>query len=271
VGVRSFAAAQILKVLPRSRISHAVGQLCELGLSPRVSTLVTDTYCRFYQVDLDEAESPPPYPSFDAFFTRRLRPGARPIASESLVSPADGQLSAAGAIEAGHRLRVKAQHYDVGELLADHEAAARFISGSFCVVYLAPSDYHRVHSPVDGRVLQLRGIEGDYFPVNAIGERHISGLFVRNQRVTVTIETQAHGLVVVVFVGAYIVGRISAAHLPFPAVPKGLHPLAPPPNVARGDELGAFHLGSTVVLLVESGAAIRRQLGPIRYGESLLS
>lgn len=271
MGVRTFAAAQILKVLPRAHISRAMGRLCEIELSPKTSQLVSGAFCRMFPVDLAEAEpQPTPYASFDAFFTRKLRAGMRPIAADSVVSPADGRLSAAGPITSGTQILVKGQQYEVGELIGEASEAERFQNGSFAVVYLAPADYHRVHSPVDGLATAIRGIPGDYFPVNNIGEEHIPGLFVRNNRVAVTLETTAHGRVIVVLVGAYIVGRISVAALPYPAVPPGQHLLEPALKVGRGDEVGAFHLGSTAVVIFERGANIRRPLGRVRYGESLL-
>lgn len=272
MSVSTFAAAQFLKVLPRAQISRALGCLCDLTLSPTTSKLVSNAYCRLFPVDLAEAvPQSTPYSSFDAFFTRELRQGVRPISHDSIVSPADGRLSAAGPIVGGTTILVKGRPYEVGELLGEPADAARFQNGSFAVVYLAPGDYHRVHSPVDGQGVLVRGIPGDYLPVNRIGEEHFPRLFVRNNRVAITLETKAHGRVAVVLVGAYIVGRISMSALPYPAVPPGAHVLSPALNLQRGDELGAFHLGSTAVVIVERGGDIRRPLGRIRYGESLLS
>ncbi|MDX2055912.1 MAG: archaetidylserine decarboxylase [Polyangiaceae bacterium] len=272
MGVRTFAAAQFLKLVPREQISRAVGALTEIPLSPKASQLVSNTYCKMFPVDLSEAlPEGQPYGSFDAFFTRELRPGVRPISRDSLVSPADGRLSAAGPIVGGTTILVKGRPYEVAELIGEEPQEARFRNGSFAVVYLAPADYHRVHSPVDGKGVLVRGIPGDYFPVNEIGEKHIPRLFVRNNRVAISIDSETHGRVVVILVGAYIVGRISMSALPEPAVPPGPHVLSPPLQIERGDELGAFHLGSTAVVIMERGAEIRRPLGRVRYGESLLS
>lgn len=209
------------------------------------------------------------YPSFDAFFTRALREGARTISNDPVVCPADGRLEASGPIDAAQRIFVKGRPYEVGELIGDERDAARYAGGSFCVVYLSPRDYHRVHSPVDGRVTLVRGIEGDLFPVNSIGERHVPRLFVRNSRVAIVIDTEKLGRVTVVMVGAVIVGRISVTALPHPSVPPGLHAIEPALEVRRGDEIGVFHLGSTAVVLLEPGRAIARSEGTVRYGESL--
>lgn len=268
MSVSTFAAAQLIRALPRVPISRVVGRLCEQPLPGPVSALVQRMYCATFSVDLSEARDAGPYPSFDAFFTRRLREGARPIAPADVVSPADGLLSVVGAVDS-RQLRVKRQTYDVAELLGSPSDGARYDGGSFCVVYLSPRDYHRVHVPVDGTVSLVRGIAGDLYPVNSIGERHVTGLFVRNNRVVVYIDTPAFGRVAVVLVGATIVGRISVTLIPEPAVPPG-DTVLPAHPVRRGDELGMFHLGSTAVVLFEAGTVLSREAGPVRMGEGLV-
>ena len=269
MSLTTFAAAQLIRALPRVPLSRIVGRLCQQSLPPSVSGLVQKVYCKAYPVDLSEASEAGPFPSFDAFFTRSLRPGLRPIADDHIVSPADGKLSAVGPIDAGGRIIVKRQAYDVAELIGDASDAERYRGGEFCVVYLAPSDYHRVHSPADGTIGVIRGIPGDLYPVNSIGEAHIDGLFVRNNRVCFCIDTLHHGRVSVIMVGATIVGRISASLIPEPAVPPGVSRLAPPEPIERGDELGMFHLGSTAVVLLEPGVHLGRATGAVRYGQSL--
>jgi phosphatidylserine decarboxylase len=245
--------------------------LCDQPLPSAVSRAVTNAYCRAYRVDLEDAVLPVgAFPSFDAFFTRNLKPGARTVSSDALVSPADGALSAQGVVDPGARIFVKGQPYDVGELVGDPRDAARYAGGEFAVVYLAPRDYHRVHAPVDGHITLVRGLPGDLYPVNSIGERHIPQLFVRNQRAAIVIDTPGLGRVTVVMVGAVIVGRITVTVLGGPDVSAGVFPLDPPVAVKKGDEIGIFHLGSTAVLLLEPGLAVARGTGPIRMGESLL-
>jgi phosphatidylserine decarboxylase len=272
VGLATYAAAQLLRALPRVRISRAVGELCERPLSAPLSRVITKAYSKAYRVNLDEAMPVRvPYPSFDSFFTRSLKDGARSVSADAVVSPADGKLSSAGRVDSGSRIFVKGQHYDVGELVGDARDAARYSGGEFAVVYLAPGDYHRVHSPVDGEVSLIRGVAGDLYPVNSIGERHIPQLFVRNQRVAIVIDTRGLGRVTVVMVAAVIVGRVTVSALPgVPAVPPGGHEIRPPKSVVRGDEIGVFHLGSTAVVLLEPGVSISRSPGRVRYGESLL-
>ncbi len=271
MSVGSFAAAQIVRALPRARISRAVGNLCERTLPRPVSRLVSDAYCRVYSVDMSEVEHrSSPYPSFDAFFTRPLRNGARPISEDPLVSPADGVLSATGPVDGGSRIFVKGNPYDVGELVGDHREASRYAGGCYAVVYLSPRDYHRVHCPVDGRLTLVRSLAGDFLPVNSIGERHFPRLLVRNHRVALAIDTETMGRVTVVMVGAVVVGRISISVLPNPKVPPGIHQIEPTVALSRGAEMGMFHLGSTAVVLVEPPTTISRPEGPIRYGQSLL-
>lgn len=272
--VATFAAAQILRVLPRERITRAVGRLCDARLPPAVSSAVVGLYVRAYRVDIDDAVLPDgAFDSFDAFFTRRLREGARPLCADegAIVCPSDGRIESIGAVEKGGRFPIKGRDYSVADLVGDADDAARYHGGQFVVVYLSPRDYHRVHAPVEGAVTLVRSMPGDLYPVNAIGERHVPSLFARNRRVAIVIDTKRHGRVTVVMVGAMIVGRITVTAIDARDVPYGVHAIDPPLAVARGDEIGIFHLGSTAVVFVEPGVAPpwRAPLGPIRYGEPL--
>jgi phosphatidylserine decarboxylase len=268
----TFATAQLLRALPRESISHTVGRLCELPLPPIASELMSRAYSRAFQVNMQEAAAPHgSYRNFDAFFTRSLESGRRPIADQLLVSPCDGRLTAQGPIDEGGRLFLKGQAYEVAELLGQVSEAKRMVGGHYAVIYLSPSDYHRVHSPVDGQLCHVRAIPGDFYPVNAIGERCIPRLFVRNRRVVLRFLTPSGAWVVMVMVGAIIVGKISVNLLGTGDVSKGEHSLSPAVPVHRGDEVGAFHLGSTVVLLAESGVGLRGQEGRMLVGQSLSS
>lgn len=246
-----------------------MGALAEKNLSPASARWVERVYRTFYDVNLEEAAASGPYPSFDAFFTRELKAGAREVAPVPLVSPADGALSALGPVDSQGNIFVKRQTYDVGELVGSEVEAERYRGGEYAVIYLSPRDYHRVHSPVSGTVSSVVGIPGDLYPVNAVGERHFQGLFVRNNRVVVSIDTPALGRVAVILVGATIVGRITVRMIPEPAVPPGVTQFSPPVQLGKGDELGVFHLGSTVVLLLEPGLGISRGVGPIQVGMAL--
>jgi phosphatidylserine decarboxylase len=271
----TYATAQILRALPRARIGQAIGRLADQRWSPPVGRAVVGLYSRLYDVRLDECVERGGWPSFDAFFTRRLREGAREVDGDPRVvaSPADGRVEAMGPIDQGGTLVVKGRPYAVEELVGDAREARRFVGGAGCVVYLSPRDYHRVHAPVAGSVRRIRSMPGDYFPVNGIGMRHVANLFCRNRRVAIEIDADGDlGRVTVVMVVAMIVGRITTVGIEARDVPIADHGFDPPLRLARGDEIGVFHLGSTAVVLVEN-AAVGGWLvgeGPVRYGQALL-
>jgi phosphatidylserine decarboxylase len=274
MSVASFAAVQILRALPRTRVSRAVGRLCDTPLPPGLSRAVVSLYVRAYGVDLGECQPcAGAYESFDQFFTRELKPGRRTICpnARDVASPADGTIEAIGPIDLDGTLLVKKQRYTVADLIGDPIDAKRYASGQFAIVYLSPRDYHRVHAPVAGEITHLRSMPGDLFPVNAIGERHVPLLFSKNRRVAIVIDTPALGRVTVVMVGAIIVGRITVSVMPGQDVPLGDHVLLPPRPVQKGQEIGIFHLGSTAIVFVERGSAARfaRATGPVRLGQSL--
>jgi phosphatidylserine decarboxylase len=242
-------------------LSRVVGRLAELRLPPALLAPLIQGYARAYGVELEEAALPPrAYPSFNAFFTRSLRPGARPVdrSAGCVVSPSDSRLSTVGRVPGDGRLeQVKGESYAIEALVGSREAAERFRGGHQATLYLSPAMYHRVHSPVDGAVVEWCYVPGRLFPVNAAGVRSVPGLFTRNERVVVRVDSQAHGPVAIVLVGAANVGRISLAfadlvtnrgHAPGVFRPSTVIPLR------RGDEIGAFNLGSTVVLLIADPA-----------------
>jgi phosphatidylserine decarboxylase len=274
MSVASFAAVQILRALPRTRVSRAVGRLCDTPLPPGLSRAVVSLYVRAYGIDLGECQPRDgAYESFDQFFTRELQPGRRTICSDAkeIASPADGTVEAIGPIDLQGTLLVKKQRYTVVDLIGDAADAERYAGGQFAIVYLSPRDYHRVHSPVAGVISRVRSMPGDLYPVNSIGERHVPLLFSRNRRVAIVIDTPALGRVTVVMVGAIIVGRITVNAVPGQDVPLGDHVLSPARPVGKGEEIGIFHLGSTAIVFVERGAAARfaRATGPVRLGQSL--
>jgi len=232
---------------------------------------------RAYDVDLTDVaplnNGSDAYASFDAFFTRSLRPGARPFAAteQGLVSPADGQLVATGRVEPDGLIEVKGRPYRAADLLGEEQEANRYLGGQFAVVYLSPRDYHRVHAPAAGMVSEIRSYPGDLFPVNRISQRHIPGFLARNRRVAVALDTMGFGRVTVVLVAAMIVGRITATGVAGRDVPFGTHRLEPVLVMDRGAELGVFHLGSTAVLFAEEDAVppFDRELGPVKLGQAL--
>lgn len=277
----TYATAQILRVLPRQRIGRALGRLADSKWPAPVGRAVVGLYSRIYDVSLADClpsgKTATAWPSFDAFFTRRLRDGARDIDRDPRViaSPADGRIDSMVRIDEAGTFVVKGRPYAVDELVGDAREAKRFLGGAGFVVYLSPRDYHRVHAPVSGQIRRMRSMPGDYFPVNAIGMRHVPNLFCRNRRVAVEIDADGGlGRVTVIMVVAMIVGRITTIGSDAHDLPFGEHIFDPPLKVARGDELGIFHLGSTAVVLVEAGRDRRAagwlvEPGPVRYGQAL--
>lgn len=262
--VSSRTAARILRVLPRERITRLVGRFAEQPVPRAVLDPVLSAYVRAFHVDLDEAEVPTEgFASFNDFFTRKLRDGVHTVDADpdAVVSPADGRLDDAGPVDASSRFLVKGQTYDAAELLGSAAEAERYTGGRYAIVYLSPRDYHRVHAPVDGFVRSVRHMPGTLYPVNAIGVEHVPRLFARNERVVVHLESERFGDVAVVFVGAFIVGRITLTFDGPARPPHGGQPAERvydplvAPRFARGDELGAFLLGSTVVLMFPKPAA----------------
>jgi phosphatidylserine decarboxylase len=270
----TYATAQLLRVLPRAGVSRAAGWLADHSWSAPLGRAVVGVYSRMYDVTFDECQQREGWTSFDHFFTRTLKDGMRPIERDPrvIVSPADGRLESMGRIDEGCTYQVKGRPYRVEELVGDEEEARRYIGGGGCVIYLSPRDYHRVHAPVDGRITHIRSMPGDYYPVNAIGMKHVKNLFAINRRVAIAIDTPPEsglGRVTCVMVAAIVVGRITVAGIHGRDVPFGDH--APAAPIARGDEIGIFHLGSTVVLFLERAAMghwVGKE-GAIRYGEAL--
>ncbi len=278
--VASLVAATSLRVLPRKRLSRVLGQLARVGAPEAVLRTAVHAYCRTYDVDLADFEVPAGgFPSFDAFFTRRLREGVRTVDPDpdAIVSPADGRVEDLGVIEPGAIMRVKGRSYEVGELLGDPAAGAELEGGHFAVIYLSPRDYHRVHAPVSGPVSALRHIPGTLFPVNNIGVRHVPRLLARNERVAVHQRSERCGRVITVMVGAIGVGRISLSFddsvITNAGRRAGLSVYGDyPPVLERGAELGVFHLGSTVVLLIAPGRSRSLVLRPgdrVRMGDAI--
>jgi phosphatidylserine decarboxylase len=249
-----------------------MGQLADVQWPRPLERAVLGAYCRAYDVALEECEAPDRWASFDHFFTRRLRDGARPLADGATwVSPADGRLESPGVVTADSLYLVKGRPYRVDELVGDRDEARRYVGGGGCVVYLSPRDYHRVHTPAAGKLVCVRSMPGDYFPVNSIGLDHVPNLFVRNRRVALAIETESFGRVTVVMVAAMVVGRITVTGIDARDVPYGTHTLDAPLELEAGAELGMFHLGSTAVVFFEPKGFARfvAQEGPIKMGQAL--
>jgi phosphatidylserine decarboxylase len=274
---RTFIALQ--RLLPQHALSRFGGRLAA-SRNRRLSSFLIRNFARVYDINLSEAErqSLRDYESFNDFFTRALKPDARPLPADPLavVSPADGAVSQAGIIERGRMLQAKGHTYSLESLLG--EAAPAFDGGSFATIYLAPGDYHRVHAPVRGRLIKTRAIPGALYSVNGRTEAAIEGLFARNERLVCEFAT-THGQVMVVLVGAMIVASIDTVwkgpSSPYQReeITRFDQPDQSPAFYARGAEIGRFLLGSTVIVCFERN---RSRLNPdlkpgrkVRMGEAI--
>jgi len=249
-------------LLPHHLLSRALGFF---GRSRWLKAPLIAGFRRLYGVDLTEAisEQASAYESFNAFFTRRLKPEARPLPSEDRIAivPADGVVSQLGRIDKDRLLQAKGKWFSTLDLLGgDETLAARYRDGSFATVYLSPSDYHRVHMPISGELLRTVYVPGRLFSVNPTTTAAVSGLFARNERLICEFETDS-GPMVVVLVGAMIVASIEVAWAGQVTPRRGNRPetrrfdQAPAAvKLATGEELGLFKLGSTVITLFSAGA-----------------
>ena len=267
------AARSVWRLFPKRALSSAIGWGANCGIPASLRVAVLTQFARTYGIDITEAEKPlAEYAGLDDFFTRRLREGARPVdgAADAVVSPADGTVVECGLAEDDHLIQAKGVRFTLSELLDDEALAARFRGGAYLTTYLSPRDYHRVHSPVAGGVVGWRHIPGQLFPVNAGSVRREPGLFVRNERFISIIEGEA-GVAAVVMVAAVGVGHVTAsydadvathtANFLRAGVRHRQYATARP--VARGGELGIFHMGSTTIALFQPG---RVALDPLPAG-----
>ena len=250
-------------LLPKQALTHFAGFVAsrERGW---VTTEIIRRFVAKYQVNMAEAldSNITGYLTFNDFFTRALKPGARPLAQADLVCPVDGAVSQFGAIEHDQIFQAKGHRYSTTELVGgDAALAAPYQDGHFATIYLSPKDYHRIHMPAGGRLSRMIYVPGELFSVNPVTARGVPGLFARNERVVCVFES-ARGPFVLVLVGATIVGSMATVWHGVVNPPRGkvvrewLYPASPDkPAVVlkQGDEMGRFLLGSTVVLLFPKG------------------
>jgi len=227
---------------------------------------------------------PSTYRSFNEFFTRPLRDGARPLASADWICPVDGAVSQCGPIRSGEILQAKGHHYTATELLGgDDVLAHEFSDGAFATLYLSPRDYHRIHMPADGRLLEMRHVPGSLYSVNPVTARGIPRLFARNERVVCVFESTSGSRFVMVLVGATIVGSMATVwhgvvNPPRPGTVREWAYHDQDIRLAQGQEMGRFLLGSTVVMLFPAAAPGAPRLSfnpvwapglPIRLGQMM--
>mgnify|MGYP000991651996 CR=1 FL=1 len=246
-------------LLPKKLVTQLAGRFASAELGG-VTQAAISRFVAHYGVDMSEAAEPDitRYASFNDFFTRALRAGARPLADADYVCPVDGAISQFGAIERDQIFQAKGHHYSTCALLAgDTALAAEFEHGQFATIYLSPKDYHRIHMPCAGRLQRMVYVPGDLFSVNPTTARAVPGLFARNERVVCVFDT-ARGPFVLVLVGATIVGSMATVWHgvvtpPRPGEIKRWDYADKPVELAKGAEMGRFLLGSTVVLLWPKG------------------
>ena len=277
VSDRLFVLSQY--VLPKQALTALAG----VGASARGGALTTRFIRWFvgrYGVNMAEAANPDiaSYPTFNEFFSRPLKPGARPLADADLISPVDGAISQFGPIRLDQIFQAKGHDYSTTTLVGgDAQLAQRFEDGHFATLYLSPKDYHRIHMPCDGRLTRMMYVPGDLFSVNPATARGVPGLFARNERVVCVFESE-QGPFVLTLVGATIVGSMATVW----------HGVVNPPRskqvrewryddqqivLKKGEEMGRFLLGSTVVMLFPKGDLrfnpAWAPAGAIRMGEAM--
>ena len=266
-------------LIPKQAITALAGKLAS-AKAGKLTTAVIRWFVKRYQVNMAEAAEPniEAYESFNEFFTRPLKKGARRITKADFISPVDGAISQLGDIKVDQILQAKGHHYSTLTMLAGNkELASSFENGHFATLYLSPKDYHRIHMPCDGTLKSMTYVPGDLFSVNPTTAQGVPGLFARNERVICEFDS-AHGVFVLILVGATIVGSMATVW----------HGVVNPPRVGRittwtyenqsitlkqGEEMGRFLLGSTVVMLFpENTITFNRTwkpAKPIKLGEKM--
>ena len=267
-----------LSMVPKNGMSRLVGTLANVRLPRPISTSSVRLFAKLYGIDVNEAAADvTEYGSVGQFFTRQLKVGSRIIDHRKghIVSPADGRILNSGKIKDGSIIQAKGRSFSLEALLGDATDAACFDGGSWMTVYLSPKDYHRVHHPVEGVIERARYLPGRLWPVNRAAVNHVDRLFCVNERL-VTFVRSPVGLVATVMVGATSVGHITVSYDGSLQTNKncagGDYHYSADLRVARGDELGIFHLGSTAIVLVESRDVVLEDLPegePVRMGQTI--
>jgi phosphatidylserine decarboxylase len=270
----------LLYLLPKNWLSRMTGALVHLRWPNPIKDYAIRAFAKRYQINLSEAEfDVSHYPAIGDFFVRRLKSGLRPVGLGPYVHPADAVITQMGSTE--QMIQAKDQSFSLSEFITESFSASKYAGGSFATYYLCPTDYHRVHSPLTGVIRRIVHVPGELWPVNAWSTQRIQSLFCRNERVIVEIETEI-GSALAVFVGATNVGQISISAWPELRTnlstdrigTNRVKDLISP--VEKGQELGCFHMGSTVVMILDArmtselkslGREI--QLGPTRVAADL--
>jgi phosphatidylserine decarboxylase len=271
-------------LLPKQALTILAGKLANLKAGA-LTTAVIGWFVKRYQVNMAEAANPDiaSYSSFNEFFTRPLKPNARPLAKADFICPVDGAISQFGNIEKDQIFQAKGHYYSTLALVAGQQSlASKFDNGFFACLYLSPKDYHRIHMPCDGTLKSMTYVPGDLFSVNPTTAANVPNLFARNERVVCEFENEQHGTFVMVLVGATIVGSMATVWH------DAKNGVINPPRIGhiqtwsydgqnkhykQGDEMGRFLLGSTVVMLFENNTLVFNSewqaTRAIRLGEAM--
>ena len=280
MGLKEMFVGYLLYIVPKNLLSYWVGRFAQWKLPAPLARWTVSGFAKHYKLNMAEAEFELEfYKTINQLFTRRLRPGVRPI-GDGIVHPADSTLTQRGEITHGKLYQIKAWPYLLQELLAEAEVSC-WEKGHYLTYYLCPTDYHRVHAPVTGKLTRLTHIPGALWPVNLWSVNHIPRLFARNERLIFDIQTPS-GSVALVMVGATNVGKMTSCFAPPNWVTNQPQSreirrqvLEPAFELQKGQELGVFNMGSTVVMLYPPGM-IKQVPGrgktevSVRMGESLI-
>ncbi|WP_449284899.1 archaetidylserine decarboxylase [Marinobacter sp. PE14] len=250
-------------ITPQLGVSNLAGRLADNDRSPALKNRVIKWFIGRYGVDMSEAAEPNPeaYATFNDFFTRELKPGIRPLADgeKTLVSPVDGAISQLGQVTGDRVFQAKGQSFSLSELLGGEEATtAPFADGEFSTIYLSPKDYHRIHMPMAGTLRQMIHVPGKLFSVNPVTAENVPNLFARNERVACIFDTDS-GPMALVLVGAMIVGSVETrwAGVVVPGskqVTSTRYEGEQAISFEKGEEMGRFRLGSTVIMVMPKGS-----------------
>ncbi len=264
-------------IVPKHGLTTFAGFMADVK-NTRIKNYLIERFIKKYRVNMSEAliEDPRAYSCFNDFFIRHLKDECRPIAQAEIISPVDGCVSEIGAIEQGQIVQAKGRDYSVKELLAcNDEKAQQFVNGRFATLYLSPKDYHRVHMPIDAQLISMTYVPGALFSVQPTTARVVPKLFARNERLVVFFDTKI-GPMVMVLVGATIVGSIGTSwHGDINRSKKMISFDYSNTPLLKGEEMGYFKLGSTVVLLFADGEQVNWDKSlvagsTIRFGEAMV-
>jgi len=265
-----------MSLLPKNLLSRAVGQIVAVDQPTVFARRLRDWFIARYKIDMSEAELDlEHYPSVSKLFVRKLKPGLRPIGG-GVVHPCDGVLTQAEVIEGDHILQAKGMPYAISDFLKiSHEDALKTFSGGMALTYyLCPTDYHRVHSPIDAEIEAVEHIPGALWPVNAWCVKHVANLFAVNERVIFWLRTPL-GPVAVVMVGATNVGKITVSFTDqivtnVPSAERQKRMFSPTVAVKKGGEIGVFNMGSTVIVIYPPKFLnVLPRTGSVRFGGSV--